>query len=67
MSYLFCFLFTKVGEKEGRTGSAWKRGGLGGEKQGREVAQTMYTHMNKCKNNKIKQNEDEEKKNYHVL
>jgi hypothetical protein len=25
---------------------------------GGEVAQTMYTHMNKCKNNKIKKNKE---------
>jgi hypothetical protein len=25
--YLFCFLFNKIREEEGRTGSAWKRGG----------------------------------------
>jgi hypothetical protein len=28
--YLLCFLFNKIGE-EGRTVSAWKRGGLGGD------------------------------------
>jgi hypothetical protein len=39
--YCLCVLFNKIGE-EGRTGSAWKRKGLGGE-----MAQTMYTHMNK--------------------
>jgi hypothetical protein len=45
--YLLCFLFNKTVEQEGRTGSAqkWELG---------EVAQTMYTHMSKCKNNKIK-------------
>jgi hypothetical protein len=49
-----CLLFNKTGE-EGRTGSAWKRGGWGGkerggeegEGQGGEIAQTMYAHMNK--------------------
>jgi hypothetical protein len=45
--YLTCFCFNKI--EEGGTGSAWKRG-LGG----REVAQTMYTHVSKCKNNKIR-------------
>jgi hypothetical protein len=49
MSFLLSpiFLFNKIGEQEGRTGSAWKweRG---------EVAQTMYKHVRKCKNNKIK-------------
>jgi hypothetical protein len=46
------FLFNKIGEK-GRTGSAWKQGGWGGEErgqgQGEEMAQTMYVHMNKKK------------------
>jgi hypothetical protein len=42
--YLLCFLINKIGE-EGRTGSAWGRGG---------GAQTIYTHVNKCKNDKIK-------------
>jgi hypothetical protein len=46
---LLCLLFNKIGE-EGRTGSAWKRGGWQGEKgvgMGEEMAQTMYVHMNK--------------------
>jgi hypothetical protein len=42
--YLLCFPFNKIGEQEGRTG-------LG---SGEEVAQKMYTHVSKCKNNKIK-------------
>jgi hypothetical protein len=29
-----------------------EEGGSGWGGQGEEVAQTMYTHMNKCKNNK---------------
>jgi hypothetical protein len=29
--YLLCFLFTKIGEEEGGTGSAWKRGEWRGE------------------------------------
>jgi hypothetical protein len=46
--YLLCFLINKIGE-EGRTGSAWKRGGGGGGDEGQrgEMAQTMYAHMNK--------------------
>jgi hypothetical protein len=56
--YCLCFLFNKIGE-EGRTGSAWKGGVLGGEgggwEQGGEMTQTMYTHMNKCINNKKRQ------------
>jgi hypothetical protein len=51
--YLLHFLFNKIGEQEGRTGSAWKRGDMGEEDRGmwEEFAQTLYTHMNKCKNN----------------
>jgi hypothetical protein len=45
--YLLCFLFNKI-EQEGGTGSAQKRGGVG------EVAQIMYTHVSKYKNDKIK-------------
>jgi hypothetical protein len=43
------FFFNKIGEQEGRTGSAWKRGvgSVGG------VAQTVYTHIGKCKKYKI--------------
>jgi hypothetical protein len=37
-------------KSEGRTGSAWKLG-VGGE-----VAQIVYTHVNKHKNDKIKKN-----------
>jgi hypothetical protein len=44
--YLLCFLFSKIGE-EGRTG-------LPGSREEEEVAQTMYTHVSKCKNDKIK-------------
>jgi hypothetical protein len=47
--YLSCFLFNKIREQEGRTGSA-RKGGMG---EG-EVAQTMSTHVSKCKNDKIK-------------
>jgi hypothetical protein len=47
--YLLCFLFNKIGEQEAGPGSAQKEGGEGkvGEQ---EVAQTMYTHVSKCKN-----------------
>jgi hypothetical protein len=38
---------TELENKRNGTGSAWK--------QGEEVAQTMYTHVSKCKNNKINQ------------
>jgi hypothetical protein len=40
--YLLCIFFSKIGEQEGRTGSAW-RWGRG------EVAQIMYIHVSKCK------------------
>jgi hypothetical protein len=42
--YLLCFLFNKIREQEGRTGSASKWG------QGES---TMYKHVSKCKNDKI--------------
>jgi hypothetical protein len=51
--YPLCFLFNKI-EEEVRTGMP---GSEGDEERGREtgkrgeVAQTMYTHMNKCINN----------------
>jgi hypothetical protein len=41
--YLLCFLFNKIREQEGGTGST-KWGG----------AQTMYTHVSKCKKDKRK-------------
>jgi hypothetical protein len=48
---LLCFLFNKIGEKEGGKGSAqkWEGGGKCGA-----GAQLMYTHVSKCENNKIK-------------
>jgi hypothetical protein len=47
--YCLCLLFNKISGK-GRTGSAWKQGGVGGKwGGGREMAQTMYAHMNKQK------------------
>jgi hypothetical protein len=49
MSFLsLMFVFNKIGEQEGRTGSAQKQGGWW------QVAQTMPTHMSKCKNDKTK-------------
>jgi hypothetical protein len=50
--YLLCFLFNKIREQEGGTGSAWKP--RVGEMW--EVAQTMCTHLSKCKNDKNKRN-----------
>jgi hypothetical protein len=50
MSFLLCFLFNKITEQEGRTGSTQKWGwGVGGG----EVSKTMYIHVSKCKNDKI--------------
>jgi hypothetical protein len=48
--YLLCFLFNKIREQEGRIGF-WLEG-MG--RKGR-VAQTMYTHVSKYKNDKIKE------------
>jgi hypothetical protein len=50
--YLLCFLFNKIREQEGRTGSAWKQVGVKERRRRGEVAQTMYTHVSKCKNGK---------------
>jgi hypothetical protein len=47
--YLLCSLFNKIREGCG-TGSAWKGRGWGGRG---EMAYTMYTHVSKCKNDKI--------------
>jgi hypothetical protein len=48
--YFFYFLFNKIRDK-GRTDSAWQEGGVVGERgssvHGREMAQIMYSHMNK--------------------
>jgi hypothetical protein len=46
--YLLCFLFDKIRE-EGGTGSAWNRV---------EVAQTVFTHVSKCSNIKIKRRKE---------
>jgi hypothetical protein len=50
-SYLLCFLFNKITEQEGRTGSYRNCGGKFGEE---EVAQTIYAHVSKSKNDVIK-------------
>jgi hypothetical protein len=44
---LCVFFFNKIGEQEGGTGSAWRQWRVGG------LAKTMYTCVNKCKNDKI--------------
>jgi hypothetical protein len=43
--YVFCS--TKITKQEGRTGSSLRWSGGRGE---REVAQIMYMHVSKCKN-----------------
>jgi hypothetical protein len=48
--YLLCFLFNKIRERESGTGSARKQGGGGAVGISR-----MCTHVNKCKNDKIKE------------
>jgi hypothetical protein len=40
--YLLCFLFNKIGEQEGGTGSAGRGVKYG---YGREVTQTIYTYV----------------------
>jgi hypothetical protein len=48
LSYnLLCFFLNKIGEQEGGTGSSQKQ-------WLHLVAQTICTHMSKCKNAKIK-------------
>jgi hypothetical protein len=46
--YLLCFLFNKIREQEVGTGSAQKQRCVCG------MAQTMYTPVSKCKNDKEK-------------
>jgi hypothetical protein len=47
--YLLCFLFNKIREQKGRTGSAPKMEWGAGR-----VAQTVYTYVSECKNNEMK-------------
>jgi hypothetical protein len=51
LSYYLCFLFNKIGEQEGRTGSSWKRGGVGEGERGRRDRclsnVCTYEYMNK--------------------
>jgi hypothetical protein len=58
---LLCPLFNKIRDK-GRTGSSWNQGGWGregeGGRQGEEMTQTMYVHVNK----RIKKNTKKKKK-----
>jgi hypothetical protein len=48
--HLLCFLFDKIRKQEAKQvltrSGGWRSG---------EVAQTMYTHVSKCKNDKIKE------------
>jgi hypothetical protein len=56
---LCVFFFNKIGEQEGGTGSAWRQWRVGG------LAKTMYTCVNKCKNDNFffkKRGEQEESK-----
>jgi hypothetical protein len=55
MSFL-CFLFNKIREQQDRTDSAWK--GVWGKEE--MVAQKMYIHMSKCKNDKLKKRKPSE-------
>jgi hypothetical protein len=47
----YAYVFSNKIRDKGRTGSAWKRGKGGCGEQGGEMAQTMYAHVNKWKNN----------------
>jgi hypothetical protein len=49
--YLFCFSLQQNWRTSGRNRFCPEAGGKWGEG---EVAQTMYTHVSKCKNDKIK-------------
>jgi hypothetical protein len=55
--YLLCFLFNKNREQEGGTSSPGKGRGRRGE-----MDWTIYIHVNKCKNDKIK-----ERKKYQLV
>jgi hypothetical protein len=57
--YLLCFLFKKIRE-EGEIGSAQKVGGVGSGRRGK-VTQTMYIHVTKCKNVRIKERKSKKK------
>jgi hypothetical protein len=52
--YLLCFLFNKIRQQEGGTGSGRKQGVEKWGVEKGEVALTTYTHVSKCKNNKLK-------------
>jgi hypothetical protein len=52
--YLLWFLFNKIREQDDGIGSAQKQWGGWAESMG-EMAQTMYTQVCKCKNDKIKE------------
>jgi hypothetical protein len=61
--YLLCFLFNKIREEVGGTSSAWKWE-IESERMV-EVAQTMYTHVSKCKNEKNKRKKSKWKASSH--
>jgi hypothetical protein len=63
--YLLCFLFNKIREQEARTGSARKGGSRRCSEEG-EVNEKMYTHVSKCKSDKIKERKKNNKKNPNV-
>jgi hypothetical protein len=63
MLFLLSLMFSlqQNQRRRGRNRFSWKRG-LGGRWEvGGEVARTMYTHVSKCKNNKIKGERDRER------
>jgi hypothetical protein len=52
--YLLYFLFNKIRDQEGRTGSDRKGGSRRCWEEG-ELNEKMYTHVSKCKTDKIKE------------
>jgi hypothetical protein len=54
LSFLLCFLSTKSEKKRTKQDLPGSRGWRWGLGMGEEVAQTMYTHVSKCKDDKIR-------------
>jgi hypothetical protein len=60
--YLSCFLFNKIEEQEGEQILQ----GIGGRRR-REVPQTMYIHVSKCKIDKIKEGKNKNQNKIKLL
>jgi hypothetical protein len=59
--HLLYFLFNKIREEDRKSSAG--SGGFGWEEVVGEVAQKMYTHVSKCKNDKIKREKINSSKN----